>query len=134
MNSLLKEHMAILCEDIRQELGNRQSLMGVYAGDILVVEFPATIRLTMFASLKFREPGTYSAKLRVVIGKEKPNSADIQIEQSPSGPAVIMLPAGMLHLDEPSEFRVDIAVEGAKWQRLVATKVLLAPPGTIQPA
>jgi len=34
---------AIYCDDIRLELGSKQSLMGVYTGELLVPRFPATM-------------------------------------------------------------------------------------------
>jgi hypothetical protein len=33
----------LYCDDIREELGNKYSLMGVYASDLLVPELPAVI-------------------------------------------------------------------------------------------
>jgi hypothetical protein len=33
----------IFCDDIRQEMGNKQSLMGVYQSDLLVPNIPATL-------------------------------------------------------------------------------------------
>ncbi|BBI99197.1 hypothetical protein FGKAn22_08900 [Ferrigenium kumadai] len=33
----------IYCDDIRLEVGNKQSLMGLYASDLFVHEFPATL-------------------------------------------------------------------------------------------
>ena len=48
---------AIYCEDIRQEVGNKRSLMGIFSGTIFVNEFPVTllklcisIQLTSLAS------------------------------------------------------------------------------------
>lgn len=33
----------IYCDDVRLEVGNKQSLMGIYSGDLLVPVFPVTL-------------------------------------------------------------------------------------------
>jgi len=33
----------IYCDDVRLEVGNKQSLMGIYSGDLLVSEFPVAL-------------------------------------------------------------------------------------------
>ena len=38
----------ILCEDIRTEVGNKLSLMGIFSGDVVVTEIPATIHLAVY--------------------------------------------------------------------------------------
>lgn len=43
---------AILCDDIRQELGNKYSLMGCYQGELIVPMVPAALpKLCIFASI-----------------------------------------------------------------------------------
>src|SRR5687767_12253119 len=39
----------ILCEDIREEVGNKKALMGVISGDLTVPHFPANVRIAFFA-------------------------------------------------------------------------------------
>jgi hypothetical protein len=36
-----KFYNVILCDDIREEIGNKKSLMGIFGGDVLVPRFPA---------------------------------------------------------------------------------------------
>jgi hypothetical protein len=35
--------VALFCDDVRNEVGNKLSLMGVYGQDLLLREFPATL-------------------------------------------------------------------------------------------
>jgi hypothetical protein len=42
----------IFCDDVRQEIGNKQSFIGVYSGDLLVERLPVVLpRLCVVASL-----------------------------------------------------------------------------------
>lgn len=42
--AMSKCHLEVIyCDDIRQEVGNKNSYMGVYAGDLFVEAFPVTL-------------------------------------------------------------------------------------------
>src|SRR5437867_1978542 len=48
-----REITSLLCDDVRQELGNKLSLMGVYGDSIIVPEVPAVLpRLFLFKSFQ----------------------------------------------------------------------------------
>jgi len=38
----------VVCEDVRDEVGNKRSLMGVFSGDITVQQFPAIVQLAVY--------------------------------------------------------------------------------------
>lgn len=45
---------AIYCDDIRQEIGGKQSLMGIYNADLIVGEFPTTLaKLCVQVTVRF---------------------------------------------------------------------------------
>lgn len=44
----------LVCDDVRHEVGNKPSYMGVYTGDILVEKFPFTVpKLCLIPTLNF---------------------------------------------------------------------------------
>ena len=42
---------ALVCEDVRQELGGKHSLLGVYSGDIIVQEFKDFLKIAVYIEL-----------------------------------------------------------------------------------
>lgn len=47
-----KQINSILCDDIREEKGNKLSLMGMYGGDVIVNDFPSILpKLCLFVQL-----------------------------------------------------------------------------------
>ncbi len=63
---------ATYCDDIRNEVGNKLSLMGCYQGDLLVQSFPAMLpKLCVFASIVTpKERPFKSLALRVVLDND----------------------------------------------------------------
>jgi hypothetical protein len=51
-------HAILICEDVRHEVNNKHSLIGVFSGDIQVSKFPANINVAAFASVNLRTTKT----------------------------------------------------------------------------
>jgi len=100
--TLAKKTIIILCEDIRKEIGNRVSLIGILDDDIVLPAIPHIFpKLCLFAMLKdvnnkilptnldiqIVSPGTEPVKLGIGFAppkqKGKPKNATIGIEFSP---------------------------------------------------
>ena len=66
----------IICDDIRAEVGNKVSLMGVYAKDIFVPKFPYTFpKLCFFVNYDYVKSGdTFSVELLNPSGKRVSNA------------------------------------------------------------
>lgn len=86
---------AIVCEDIRDEIGNKKSLMGVMPGDILVPTFPATIKIAFF--LVYRTDETkLSALARIIQDGEEVAKAEFDATViDPKDPWVVILPMAL---------------------------------------
>lgn len=62
----------IFCDDVRQEIGNKQSFIGVYSGDLLIEHMPVVLpRLCVVATLTL-PPGDDcdSVQFRVMQGEQ----------------------------------------------------------------
>jgi hypothetical protein len=117
---------AILCEDVRSEIGNKHTIIGTYTGDILLKEFPATFRIAMFSVLKFAKPGKYNCAVKLFFHDGHLADGEIVAEvKEPDENVIFVLPSGLLNASEEGEFRVDMSLNGTKWETVASTTVKL---------
>ncbi|MBP7231357.1 MAG: hypothetical protein KBA28_05440 [Syntrophaceae bacterium] len=94
---IAKEIHAVLCDDIRHEIGNKISLMGVYGKDILVPDIPYVLqKLCLWLSLK--EPQVDLGALRIVITTPQ------------NEPLVLNVPAPPPIQNEPQDIQIGIVI------------------------
>ncbi|SUD65831.1 Uncharacterised protein [Pandoraea pnomenusa] len=71
---------AIFCDDIRNEIGNKMSFMGVYLNDMHVSDFPITIpKLCIFASVHTAIEKPFK-ELELVVRKDGETISSIKFE------------------------------------------------------
>ena len=84
----------IYCDDVRQEVGNKQSLIGVYPGDLYLEALPAVLpRLCMVATLVLPAAECYeSLRIKAMQGEhclfesgDIPPPGDVVIEGAQAG-------------------------------------------------
>jgi hypothetical protein len=56
---------AILCDDIRNERGNKHSLMGVFSGDLVVAKLPAQVYLALYFEHVSEKAGELDVALKL---------------------------------------------------------------------
>ena len=81
IKKIAKKYQILMCEDVRQEVGNKFSLMGLYSGEIIVNKLPSFIRSLAFVLMLedvLKSFKKISAKL-FLPGEKKP--LEILIEQ-----------------------------------------------------
>ena len=75
---IAKEIFTILCDDIRQEIGNKISLMGVYGKDIVVPFFPFTFpKLCLWMVAKEVQNELDGMRIQVTINAGTPINVDM---------------------------------------------------------
>lgn len=53
MSKIAKDELLVLCDDIRNEVGNKKSLMGIYTNKLIVKSVPAVIpRICLYIALE----------------------------------------------------------------------------------
>lgn len=116
----------IVCEDIRDEVGNKKSLMGVLSGDILVPSFPATIKIAVFMEYYpgADDGGQLSAEFRILqddieIAKGKMEAKSIR----PEHPATFVFPTGLVVFEKEATFRLYASVNKRPEQEIVSKRV-----------
>ena len=117
---------AVLCEDIRQEVRNKNTLVGIYAGDIMVSQLPANIDLAFYLDGKYREKK--STPMEVRISGPGRDAATAPIEFAPIGDTLgfaMISPRMRVQLEQEGEFKVSMRELGGSWKTLIAKKVTL---------
>ncbi len=75
MGKIAKVELVVLCDDIRDEVGNKKSLMGVYSNNIILKGVPATLpRICLFIGLTEIKRQFKNIHVRTKLPKTKPNS------------------------------------------------------------
>lgn len=119
----------IVCEEIRAELGNKHSALGIYSGDIIVHELPANIRISFMLIFDTLAPGTHRINIRMSLGRREvfggTTSIDVKLNES----ATVVAPGGLLALDkESTSFRLTASVDGARRVTLAQKRIVFSPP------
>ena len=117
---------AILGEEVRPELGNKHSILGIYTGDVLLPEFPANIRLSFYIVFKFIRAGEHKIELRILLDNKVITSGVTELTSNEGDPAVLVSPSGILGVDSPSELKIDASVDGGRRTTLVKKQIRLA--------
>ena len=94
---------ASMCEDIREEIGNKKSLMGVFSGDVLVPRFPARFRVAFYAEYLPALGGEHEVRLSIEIGAAEAATAQVRVNTAPGQPATLVIPQGVAQFDAPGE-------------------------------
>ena len=110
-----KNIYSILCDDVRNEVGNKLSLMGVYQQDILVHQFPTVLRsislVVFFTELK--KPIS-NFDIRLLLPKEEPTDFNVPVstKTSKGGSAAIILGLSPFKLDKPGQAKFEVRIPG----------------------
>jgi hypothetical protein len=117
----------IVCEDIRQEVNGKWSLMGVFSGDIVVQDFPAEIQLAFYIEYlpDSDEVGRmikFDFKLLQDDTEMVKGHSESKIESGQTG--TIILPRGIASFEKESRLRVFISVNEREEIEIVNKRIL----------
>lgn len=141
----------IYCDDIRHEVGNKLSFIGIYTGEMLVQSFPATLpKLCLYVSVSTPSDRPFQ-QLRFSILKDDEALLELEIPQeevaaaqsrardsgdpaaeSPRLTAQVELVAMPLAFSGPAKIRVRVATESEELKGR-ALRVLLSSAFPTQP-
>jgi hypothetical protein len=121
----------ILCEDIRDETGNKKSLMGVFSGDILVTEFPAKIPVAMYFEAVFpKEEKETVVEMILLVEETIAAKATVKF---PAGTerASFNFPKGTVIFAVPGSLRMNAVINGNQEYKLFDKRVYKTEPDSI---
>ena len=119
---------AILCEDIRQEVNNKKTLVGVYAGDILISSLPAPIDLAFYLDGKAFDRELFRIEVRLSgPGKSK---AIAMLELGATGESLgiaMITPRMQVLFEREGMFKIAIRDPDQSWKTIISKRVILRP-------
>lgn len=115
----------ILCEDIRDETGNRKSLMGVLSGDILVATLPAVIQIALFFQYHPDKNDAEDISIAMRFVDDKIEMMKGKTEGKSTGIITVAIPKGVATFEKETTFRVLVSVNGGAEEEILTKKVLV---------
>lgn len=105
--------------------GNKPILIGVYTGDIIVAEFPATIWLGFFIDVKRPDVGSISTiNLELHISDKVVARFEMAVpEPWPTDTATLTIPSGLLNLEGPTTIELIGEAEGFERTTFISKRV-----------
>lgn len=125
----LSVELALACEDVREEKGNKLSLMGVFSGDIIVAEMPAQIRIAFYFAVRGASVRKWDLRTRLMVGEIEAGSTVTRIEYDlPDTVANVIIPLGFIGMEQPGDFAVRLSVgESGEDIEVIRKRVFKAP-------
>jgi hypothetical protein len=110
----------ILCEDVRQEMLGKHSLLGVISGDILVPVFEDYIKIAVYVELLAVELGEKEAELTIQYLDKMLAKISAKFDfKDLRAPAAIVTPGFPLKLEGPGQIIIDVRCEGKTKRAMV---------------
>jgi Family of unknown function (DUF6941) len=118
-----------LCDDVRDEMGNKKSLMGVISGDVLVPSLPATIQIAIYFEYvpDENEPESMNLSLRLFLDEISIASIGMQAHLTNRNPVTFVLPKGLATFEKPATFKVSVSVNNQPEEEILSKKILVSP-------
>jgi hypothetical protein len=116
----------ILCDDVRNETGNKLSLMGVIAGDIIVGEIPATISFALYMQY-FANPdesGKVSIQLRLFQGDTEIVKGRFEGDISEDKMLNFVLPRALVTFEKETTFRIHANINDGEEREILSRKII----------
>ena len=114
---------AIVCEDIRKEISNKDILIGVFSGDIVLPSFPSWLNLAFWLEIATAELAMHELRVRIQIGEQSPVEFKANLQISRVGEASVSLPGLQVQIDKPTELLLEQFVDG-NWQVFKRKKII----------
>jgi hypothetical protein len=123
--SALQFSSVLVCDDIRKEVSNKDILIGVYSGDIVVPSFPVWLPISFWIEVSANEAGKSEAQFRLTVVDHTPPimlKAGLQVDK-PGSTAIII--AGLqLLFEKEGDLILEVKPDGGDWTVLKSKKIM----------
>lgn len=135
MNKITVENV-VFCENFRQEVGGKYTLLGVFAPELSVSEIPATISLAIWISGTPSALGAFTADFRTLdVDKKEVIKGKMDGEFSGSGKSSIVIGPMPLQIQKAGDYTFEWKFGGKEWDRIGALRIHYTGPNvTVSPA
>lgn len=120
------EVLAVLaCDDVREELRNKLTFVGVLVPSFTLAKFPASVRLSFVIIANVIDEGSSDLSVRVMGDRDEPLGSAQGEVMTPKVGGALAIPVGPFNLpiDGPGPIRFEAMDEG-KWRELQRWEVL----------
>jgi hypothetical protein len=123
LNDIISLNNFLLCEDVREEINRKHTLVGVYSGGILVAKFPANIRLAAFLELSFQTDGKHILFLRMRYKEREIAQLEAEITVGTAGVGILALQSFNLNALEAGNFEIDVSANKETWMLAIKKSI-----------
>jgi hypothetical protein len=124
-----------MCDDIRFEIGNKHTLVGVYSGDVVLSKIPSELTISFYIELKAPEQRTYDIEFEVKLGDEvKQHVVGLLDIDRPHQLGVIAFPRMPMHVGKATTISLRAKFEGEPWRPLIRRRVRQGRVGAVLPS
>ena len=117
----------ILCEDIRDEVGNKKSLMGVMTGDVVVGSFPVVRSVAIFMEYRPNavDPVRVSFNFRLLQDDVEVVKAGM-VSDIPAGQSAnLIMPRALMSVEKEVIFRILGSVDGGPEEEVLKKRIFV---------
>lgn len=122
MASKVKISNVLLCEHLVPGLGNKQTLINVYSGDIVVAELPAKLFLAIYAEYSSNSDDAFTVLVEIMINKKPFARLRFDVDAGRQQ-GVMAIPNMELGFDREVTLEVRAAAEGERARTILSKKV-----------
>lgn len=113
-----------MCEDVREEVGNKFSAMGIFGGDIVTSPFPAVIRAAFLLIFSSNKNGELELRMRLSVDGTVVMEAKASVNFETAGTANMVIPMGAIRVEKPSRIALQLSMTGDDWVDAISKEVL----------
>ncbi|MCC0013847.1 MAG: hypothetical protein H6881_08220 [Rhodobiaceae bacterium] len=121
-----KVESIILCEDVRKEITNKEILIGVYSGNIVVKSYPTMLRLNLWVELLPDSIGERSLHLKVdTPSGNPPIEIDFKMDVNDQiTPGAVTIPKLAMNIERDGEIVISFKENDGEWAVVKRKKVM----------
>jgi hypothetical protein len=127
----------LLCEDVRVEINNKHTLVGVLSGDINFGEVPGSLQAAFYIEYTPLRKGEV-LNVRVLLDDGVIAAGVIDVPQlAPGSASIIVLPKGVIAISQDCDLKVQFNVDDGEWETILKRRLqkgmvpsIVAPPPT----
>lgn len=100
MRSLENQFVNVIaCEDVREEIGNKKSLMGVFSGNIVAAEIPAQVWIAFYIEKMPEQPGK-AEEVVIQVKQNERTVGTVTINFEAPEIATLVIPRAVMRIPE----------------------------------
>lgn len=125
MTILLGQFGAVLiCDDVRKENTNKDILIGVYGGHIVVAQFPITLTLALYLEYYPVQRGEQELFLKVGVLEQSTSIGRVGLSIGEDTPLSIAITGIAIHVERPGELLIDVSNDRTIWTTIKRKQIL----------